>query len=404
MKLNKDQKIALEYIKQWASGSGEALISLTGVAGVGKTFLINEAKKYINNVAYTSMTGRAALRLSEAADVKASTLHSVLYQPPEILKGGEIWFNKLAVPSFNYLIVDESSMVGPKIFTDLQKWNYYHKTRILFIGDPFQLPPVLTENEVKKYGKEFSIFSYIKGPILTKIMRNDDDIVSVATMIREKHKIPSQANKAYNLIQTHDCINYAINQYFNDYNDHMIITWRNKMRMDANYRIRKKLGYNHYLPDKGEPITFKRNGQGVLNGQIGNVQTIVPGPTIEGVITYRVLLNDKKYILCSVNGKDEQMDGGMPYVKNWKNYLKTLRTKNIEEPIPITYGYVNTCHTAQGNEYRRVSVILENKDLENIYFTQETTLPDGQKVPFGIRWLYTAISRSKNKCELIIGK
>src|ERR1041385_5108140 len=98
MELNKEQKVAVEAIKEWATGKGPALLSLTGAAGTGKTTILHEAKKHIVGAAWTAMTGRAALRLSEAAGVKASTLHAVLYKRPEMLKGGEIEFQSLNVP------------------------------------------------------------------------------------------------------------------------------------------------------------------------------------------------------------------------------------------------------------------------------------------------------------------
>lgn len=402
MELNKEQHAAIETIKEWASGKGPALISLTGAAGTGKTTILHEAKKYMTGAAWTAMTGRAALRLSEAAGVKASTLHAVLYKRPETLKNGEIEFKTLNSPTFKYLVIDESSMVTPKIFNDLRKWAQFYKTRILFVGDSFQLPPILTEED-KKNNEEFIVFSHVKGPELIKVMRSDGGIIDVATIIREEKRFPTHANEAYSVVQSTDPIEHAVEEYLADPNDHMVITWRNKMRMDANHRVRQKLGHTSYLPDIDEPIIFCRNGQGVLNGQMAIVKKIVPGPIIEGVITYRVLLEDKRYILCVVTGAEEFMDGQMPFIKNWRAYLNAKRKFNLEDPIPITYGYVSTAHKAQGNEFRRVSVMLQGTDINNVNFRAQTTLPDGRKIPFGIRWYYTAITRAKEKAMLIVG-
>jgi ATP-dependent exoDNAse (exonuclease V) alpha subunit len=402
MELNKEQTAAIETIKEWGAGKGSALLSLTGPAGVGKTTILREVKKYINGAAWTAMTGRAALRLSEAAGVKASTLHAVLYKRPETLKNGEIEFKTLSAPSFKFLIIDESSMITPKIYNDLKQWVYFYKTRILFVGDSFQLPPILTEDERKNNG-EFTIFSHVQGPELIKVMRSGDGIIDIATIIREEKRIPTKPNNAYSVIQKPDPIEHAIAEYLADPDDHMVITWRNKMRMDANHRIRHKLGHTSYLPDEEEPIIFCRNGQGVLNGQMAIVKKIVPGPIIEGIITYRILLDDKRYILCSVTGVEEFMDGQMPFIKNWKAFLKAKRKYNLEDPIPITYGYVSTAHKAQGNEFRRVTVVLDGADINNIHFRAPTTLPDGKKVPFGIRWYYTSATRSKEKLILVVG-
>lgn len=402
MELNKEQLAAVEAIKDWAAGKGPAFISLTGAAGTGKTTLIKEAKKHIPGAAWSALTGRAALRLSDAAGVKASTLHIVLYKRPEQLKSGELEFKSLNIPSFKFLVIDESSMITPKIFEDLKQWNHFYKTRILFIGDAFQLPPILTEEEKKKNG-EFIVFSHVKGPELVKVMRSDGGIIDVATIVREEKRFPTTPNKAYSVVEKPNPVEYAAQEYLADRDDHMIITWRNKMRMDTNHKIREKLGHTSHLPDEGEPIIFCRNGQGVLNGQISVAKKIVPGPIIEGIITYRVLLEDKRYVLCSVTGAEDFMDGAMPFIKNWKAYLKAKRKFNLEDPIPITYGYVSTAHKSQGNEFRRVSVLLEGTDINNLHFRAPTTLPDGKKVPFGIRFYYTAITRAKEKAMLIVG-
>lgn len=402
MELNKEQLLAVEAIKEWAEGKGPAMISLTGFAGSGKSTLTKEIKKYIPTAAFTALTGRAALRLSEVADVKATTLHSVLYKQPDQLKNGELEFNTLNAPSFKFLAIDESSMITIKIFDDLKKWVQFYKIRILFIGDSFQLPPVLTEAE-KKIDNEFTVFSYVKGPELTQIMRSNDGIINAATIIREEKRIPTIDTASYSLVQTIDPLEYTINQYLADPDDHMIITWRNKMRMEGNHRIRKRLGHKSYLPDDGEPIIFCRNGQSVLNGQIEIVKNMSPGPIIEGIITYKVELTDKRVILCSVSGKDEQMDGQL-FIKNWKSYLKTRRKLDVPDPIPITYGFFSTCHKMQGNQCRRISIVLEGHDINNINFRAQTTLPNGKNVPFGIRMLYTALTRAKEKASLIIGE
>lgn len=402
MELNKEQVDAIEVIKKWASGEGPASISLTGFAGTGKSTLVVEAKKYIKNARYCALTGRSALRLAEAANVEASTLHSILYKRPDILKGGELEFKTLNSPSFKYLIIDEAGMITPKIFNDLKQWIHFYKIRILFVGDSFQLPPILTEAEKKK-NPEFSVFSHVKGPELIKIMRNDDDIIDIATIVRLEKRIPTIGNKSYNLIQIENSLDYVTEQYINDPSSHMVLTWRNKIRMDINNNIRKKLGHISALPDEGEPIIFCRNGQGVLNGQISTIKKIVQGPIIEGVVTYRILLDDKKYVLCSVSGADEFMDGGSVFVKNWKAYLLEKKKYKLDEIIPISYGYVSTIHKIQGNEFRRVSIILDGSDINNVHFRASTILPNGDKVPFGIRFLYTGLTRAKEKATLVVG-
>jgi hypothetical protein len=248
------------------------------------------------------------------------------------------------------------------------------------------------------------VFSYVNGPELCEIMRSDDGIVEVANIVRAEKRFPTESNSAYSFVETNNAVEYAVNEYLNDPDDHILITWRNKVRMDANHYVREKLGHTSFLPNEGEPIMFCQNGSSVLNGEIELIKQITPGPTIEGVLTYHIFLEDKRDVLCTVAGKNEWMDGQAAYVKNWKAYLHTLRANNLQLPIPITYGYCSTAHKSQGNEYRRATVMLERKDIDNPYFRAQTILPNKEKVPFAIRWAYTSLTRAKEKATLIIGK
>ena len=108
-------------------------------------------------------------------------------------------------------------------------------------------------------------------------------------------------------------------------------------------------------------------------------------------------------ILVNTQGKSEQMDGFFPDLEDWKTYGKEFAISRMPEPIPITYGYVSTAHKAQGSEYRRVTVFLAGYDLGNDNFRKQTVLPNGDKMPFATRWLYTSLTRAKTQVDLILG-
>src|ERR1700755_1898481 len=113
---NQDQKIALDRISEWISGS-EKEISLTGAAGCGKTLLLAEIIKRLNKpFMLTALTGNAALRIRELTNNPATTLHSVLFDGIPLWKNGLLEFSKIAKPKGDFLIVDESSMMGPKLY------------------------------------------------------------------------------------------------------------------------------------------------------------------------------------------------------------------------------------------------------------------------------------------------
>ena len=109
------------------------------------------------------------------------------------------------------------------------------------------------------------------------------------------------------------------------------------------------------------------------------------------------------------------MDGASPWVQNWGSYRGALHSQHqrdypdcymdvpAKEPIPITWAYALTAHKAQGSEWRRVTVFLSNADINNSYFFKNTALPDGSKMKFAMRWIYTAITRAREQVTIVIG-
>ena len=101
------------------------------------------------------------------------------------------------------LIVDEASLVTPQISLDLQEWAA-QGVRILLVGDPMQLPPILTNQEVEVWGEDFTVFEQVKGPTLTKVMRAAGPILAAATYLRENKKVQTQSDGSYHFARVHD--------------------------------------------------------------------------------------------------------------------------------------------------------------------------------------------------------
>ena len=80
-------------------------------------------------------------------------------------------------------------MMSPKVFQDLQSW-VKKGIRILLVGDGYQLPPVMSRQEEEEHGEDFSVFGKVEGPVLTEIMRSDDEIIRVATELRTTFRVP----------------------------------------------------------------------------------------------------------------------------------------------------------------------------------------------------------------------
>lgn len=421
-----EQTDALNQLEAFIKNPKADAISFSGLAGSGKTTTLRELSLRLPNLASTStrdgalhgktapaslgwsaMTGKAAQRLASVTGKYALTLHSTLYEAPEV-DHNHLAFTDLQEPSCKILIIDEASMVTPKIYEDLRSWMK-QGVKVVFVGDFFQLPPILDKKEEEKYGQDFSIFQKVQGPRLTRVMRATNEIVTVAAHIREKQVLPRQSQGAYTCKIAKDVIQAAVDDYLDDPDDHVLITWRNEARMDANKRIRDRRGLTSIVMGN-EPVLICKNGQGLLNGEIRKVLFAGPGPVVGPVKTFYMKFEglDKdgqpRQVLVTLGGKTA-MDGATPFIanpKDWGTYRRELQQQKLPEPIPVTYGYARTCHKVQGDEARRVTVFLTRAELVNPAFLRPTILPTGERVPFGCRWLYTAVTRAKEQVTVVL--
>ena len=133
------QETALRAIEEWLKGSSPTFI-LKGVAGSGKSSLMKYVAQMLEAegqpVHLLAPTGKAMCRLADVVGMPAKTIHKALYQP--FMKDGELHFSKTHVEYPGVAIVDESSMISSAQANDLS----YAFSKVLYVGDPFQLPPV----------------------------------------------------------------------------------------------------------------------------------------------------------------------------------------------------------------------------------------------------------------------
>jgi len=173
------------------------MLSLTGAAGTGKTFLTAQIAKYFRDkkdtdfsFTITAPTHKAVGVISEMLrknKIQASckTIHSFLGIKPfrDFDKGVETFKvdkTKKTHDSASILIVDESSMIGSELFHYIQEAIEEERVNfVFFIGDPFQLLPVdNSENKIYKLKNQFTLQEVVR-------QAKDSYIIKIATKLRE---------------------------------------------------------------------------------------------------------------------------------------------------------------------------------------------------------------------------
>ena len=140
----------VEYSEQQTdairSAADTGLLIVTGGPGTGKTTIVQGILSLYDQMGVKCLlaapTGRAAKRMTEVTGRDASTIHRLLEAGIDPATGMMIFNRDEENPlQADAIIVDEMSMVDIQLLHSLLK-AVPAKTRLVFVGDPDQLPPV----------------------------------------------------------------------------------------------------------------------------------------------------------------------------------------------------------------------------------------------------------------------
>lgn len=434
MEYNPQQVQALECIHNFLKPENtDKLFILKGSAGTGKTTLMNviagQLCENFEHVIITAPTHRAAKVLSKKTGKPAKTLHSLLYDAEPLKNGYGVRLKRKTIISKEptLYIVDEASMIGDivtasrefscetPLLTDLLQFVSagHSGNKILFVGDPCQLPPVGYGCNEQSPALLPQYFNQRLGVIgksieLTEIVRQHKGsyILKGAQLLRTSIQENKKDTTFYKINLANPSA--AIKQYMMFYSSAnntavKLIASTNKNVNWWNNAIRERLGYAPAKPEPGDKIVIDGNWTNdnyiLTNGDTGTIFEVDDSVKTFGgcrFVKVKLLLEDMAdepvimETLLNLNHlysekgwlTEEQekalIHEAMKYNATYRS-SRDIRDDPYLNALRLRYAYALTCHKAQGSEF-------DNVILHPYY---------GQDKLVNLRYLYTAITRAK---------
>jgi exodeoxyribonuclease-5 len=388
IKLTAEQQVAFDEVINYFTNppKDKPYWVLTGYAGVGKTTLLSEIIKFAEEfdtlkeerrkVAILTLTWKASIVLHKKGIKQAQSIHSFLYNADWEDKSKGLKFIKKSKheiqKEFQYIIVDEASMVS----SDLKKDLIDAGLPILFTGDPFQLPPVTKDNDELHFLDQ-------PDSKLTTILRQalDNPIIDMSMRIREESNF--NYNRYLGNHQNKDKL-FVFNRSKLNVNwltaAEQVICGTNATRIEKNNLIRQIQNKNPLMfPDKDEKLIALNNirTKQIFNGTI----------LLSDEIYHEDKLSDirKLFKLRTEDGKKHTIKGIFTDLVKDKDDIKFL--SKDKELVQLAFANVITCHKAQGSQWDKLLVFNE---------------PIGRNEIDKRKWMYTSITRAVDKCIIIL--
>jgi exodeoxyribonuclease-5 len=342
-------------------------------------------------------------------------------------------------------VVDEASMISDvssnsnlfgsgALLDDLIQFVYSgHGCKLLLIGDTAQLPPVNLELSpaLSASKLELNYNKTVHQIELSEVVRQaqDSGILHNATLLREQLsnqfldtlQFETQGFRdIVRLIDGHDVLD-ALNDAYNNIGteETAFIVRSNKRANLYNQNIRSRILFNEHELTAGDFLMIVRNNYFwlkpsseagfIANGDIIEVLEIfnikelygcrfaevkirlVDYPKMkpfETVLLLDTLTTETPSLSYEEANKlyQEVLKDYENETSNYKRFLAIKKNKYLNA-LQVKFSYAITCHKSQGGQWHTV-------------FVEQPYLPNGIDLEY-LRWLYTALTRAKEKLYLI---
>lgn len=464
--LTDDQRNALEKIEKFLSSDVQIFI-LKGYAGSGKTTLLKGLVRYLQEeekqCQVMAPTGRAAKILRKKVG-QGATIHKTIYALEDI-HTEHLENEETGEHSYLYhfpirlegdskqriLIVDEASMVSNVkneqeffqfgtdiLLADLLTYSRVREShnKIIFVGDPAQLPPVgspisqaLNTDFFEKLG-----LKYMQAEMTQVVRQGNNLILKNATTIRKVIEQPIKSELVFDYDD--DFVKINIEDVTTQYTElfpmpelgqGVVIAYSNRQCLHYNQSIRSKIFPNTPEVIAGDILLINQNnytkGVELFNGDMvkvlevsdelvirKNIPVFEKGVKKPTTLTFRgvkllpegsdtivecyiidSLLNSIDRDLSVIEKKALFVDFvirfrekyGDKYKEGSREFKEALKVDPYFNALRVKYGYAITCHKSQGGEW----------DTTFVDYFGRTGLSND-----ALRWSYTATTRAMNRC------
>ena len=458
VRLTDRQSAVMQSILQFLDKPGGGVFILKGYAGTGKTFLLQQLaatlQKRKTKFVLLAPTGRAAAVLRSKSDLQASTIHSHLYSFSDVDGEPEYGENVPDADQFGQMrllftlrqpssesdtphvyVVDEASMVSdePGDVTSYAHFGSGHllsdllqivgTKKVIFSGDPAQLPPVTEPNSpaldpafFQKQGKR------VDSAELDQILRqeSDNDILTLATKVRALTrsqsdykwiKMPARRLTRVTVLSEKDLMDRYLSDIDRDgMTDRIAICHQNWGCAEISRQVRRHRYGNARAPlQAGDLLMVTQNNYLVplTNGDF--VEVVEPGHILNHAgfkfqqVRVKALHNGSEYTtllswdvlfgdIPNLSAEQQRMLM-IDFSRRMRDkrvrpktdaYFNAMQSDPYLNSLRANFGYAVNGHKAQGGEWGHVYLFLK----KSMYVMG----PQGLA-----RWWYTAITRAKSR-------
>ncbi|MBF6609348.1 MAG: AAA family ATPase [Flavobacterium sp.] len=444
------QDMFFQMIADFATnGNTNDLFVLKGYAGTGKTTVISTL---VNNLVEISMkyvllapTGRAAKVIANYSNKPACTIHKKIYFPKKAAGGGVSFTMQQNKHKNTIFIIDESSMISDtetdskmyqngSLLNDLITYVYSGTNcKMILLGDTAQLPPVNVDVspalDIDNLHLNFD--KNIMSIELDEVMRQEEHsgILHNATVLRDLLNDDFITDFSFDIKPFTDIVRLtdgydiqdAIHSAYGNYSieDTAFIVRSNKRANQYNQQIRTRIldkesdlstgdylmvvKNNYFWLKDSDEAGFIANGDIVEVLEIFAVQELygfkfakvkvrmIDYPNqrpLETIVLLDTTLSESPSLTYEESNRLYQ-EVMQDYADERSNYKKFQKVKENEyfNALQVKFSYAITCHKSQGGQW-------------NTVFIEQPYLPNGIDRDY-VRWLYTAITRAKEKLYLI---